>query len=135
MKRRELKKAIKKYAREIKFYKYGLISQLIKFKEKRHIALVNAIPKVKCPQCGSNLVDLEHSDSEYDSYTWLSCHDCGCDFDDLYGYADAIDELYCEPYFDTLQLEVEDMGGNVKYNHEWSLYCEEEIRKMLNSKI
>lgn len=135
MRRRELKKVIKDYANKTKFYKYGLIRQLIKLKEKRHLALVNAIPKIKCPECGSYSIDMEYSDSEYDSYAYLYCDDCDHGFDDIYGYENAIDALYCEPYFDTLLLEVEYLDGKVKPSYEWSLHCEKEIRKMLNSKI
>lgn len=136
MKRRELKKAIKEYANKTKFYRYGLIRQLILLKEKRHIALINAIPKVTCPNCGSNSIELEYSDSEYNSHAWLYCGDCDYDFDDTYGFEEAIGALYCEPYFDSLEVEIDlIMDGNVNHSYKWSLYCEEEIIKMLKYKI
>ena len=139
MKRKDLKKAIKEYSDEVKFYKLGLVRRLVQLKEKRYNYLLSRIPKVVCPHCGSHLVEVTSSDSEYDDDKWLYCTTCGESFDDTFGLIDTMEDLALEPYFDTIQLElsfnfnIEDSiyDNSIKFDSDWQAYCEEAIRSML----
>jgi len=44
-------------------------------------------PYGKCPKCGSNLIDQQHSDSG-DSHTWYHCYECSRWYNEE-GYTDA----------------------------------------------
>lgn len=127
MRRRELKKAISKYAKKVKFYRYGLIAKYLKHLEKEQLRVISSIPKVKCPSCESKNIELEYSDSEYSSYTWLSCNDCGEDFKDTFGYADVIESINCIPWWDAIYNTVY-FDDDINFESiEWQKFCEEEI--------
>ena len=134
MRRKELKKAISKYAKQVKFYRYGLISKYLKYQEKEKLRLINSIPKIKCPSCGNKKIDIEYSDCEYSSEEWLFCDICEEYFDDEVGYIDAVeglnhlcwsDEIAARAYFD----------NDIDFNSlEWKEYCENKIINTLNYK-
>ena len=136
MQRRELQKAIRRYAKEVNFHKYGLIRQLLKLKERRWEYLKTQLKEkeVICPNCCKSIMYIECSDSEYDSSEWLCCDYCGeCldeDDDRAFAYIDVYNKLLCEDYFDSLLSEVV-FSGNVGDGHEWQLYCEKVIRGLL----
>lgn len=132
MRRRELKKAISKYAKENKFYKYGLIAKYLKHFENEKKKLYNSLPKLKCPYCGGNDIELEYSDCEYSDYTWLSCQCCGEDFEDDFGYSDIIKQIECIPYWDSIYNRIS-CDDNIDFKSiEWKEYCEEIILKEIS---
>lgn len=132
MRRKELKKAISKYAKENKFYRYGLISKYLKHLEKEELKLINSIPKVQCPTCGNKKIDIEYSDCEYSSYTWLSCDICGEEFDDEVGYIDVIGEIDCIPWWDSIYNRISSDDSIDFKSLEWEQYCEEIILRKIN---
>ena len=131
MQRRELENDVKEYSRKIKFFKLGIIRQLIELKERREKTLKNAIPEIICPQCGSPKIGIESDDREYHFDSWLYCEDCGEDFDDDCGYIDACNELESEAWFDTLEVIAHFEPERVTGDDIWQKYCEKEISKML----
>lgn len=59
MKRKELKKAVSKYARVTKFYRYGLISKYLKHLEKEEQALKDSLKYMK--RIPRNLNKIEYA--------------------------------------------------------------------------
>ena len=131
MQRKELEKAVEEYSHKIKFFKLGLIRQLIELKARRRKTLENAIPKIICPQCKSPKIGIESDDREYHFDYWLYCENCGVDFDDEYGYIDACNELESEAWFDTLEVIAHFEPERVTGDADWQKHCEKEISKML----
>lgn len=130
MQRRELKKAIKKFSHKTNFYKLGLVRQYLKKQEEEHIKLINAVPKIVCPHCGSKYIDIERSDEDFCDDSWLYCKDCGEEFDDNYNYIDAIENLRFEPWGDNIAIELHFGDKDIK-SKEWQDFCEKEIKKYL----
>lgn len=127
MQRRKLKKEIRKYAKQVKFYKYGLISRYLKHLAKEKERVVNAVPSVICPYCNSKNIFVEYSDIEYSSDKWLSCDKCGEDFEDTYGYIEATEAFECMPWWDSIYNAMQ-FDDDIDFaSVEWQKYCENEI--------
>lgn len=90
MQRRELKKSIIEFSKRTNFYELGIVRRLIKNREKDKIKFKQAIPKIKCPCCGSVEIIIDNIGSEYPTEDFLTCENCECSFDDGYGYIDAV---------------------------------------------
>lgn len=134
MQRKELKKAVSKYAKKVKFYRYGLISKYLKHLKKEELKLINSIPSVKCPFCGSDKIEIEYSDSEYSSDSWLCCKECEENFDDEVGYVDKMKEISCIPWWDNIYNTIS-CDDNINFESiSWKQYCESEIIAELNNK-
>lgn len=112
---------IKEYSKKIRFQDLDLIKKLILKKEERKRIKKEAIPKVICPKCQSDVIEIEYSDDEYSSYHWLSC-ECGEDFEDDYGYFKAIEDLYLEDYFDEIEVYLDLKEGKVKFDENWEKF-------------
>lgn len=132
MRRRELRKAVSKYAKEVKFYRYGLIAKYLKHLKKEELKLLNSIPKVKCPFCNSENIEIEYDDCEYSSESWLYCDDCDECFDDEVGFIDKIDEVRCIPYWDDIYNRIH-CGEYINFESiKWKEYCEKTILKEIS---
>lgn len=135
MQRRELKKSVSKYAKKIKFYKYGLIARYLKHLEKKKLELLKAVPKVKCPHCNSKDIDIELSDSEYSNDNWLVCNNCEEHFGDNYGYYDATEALRCLNWSDSIATKAHFEKDRIDFKSiKWQEFCEKEILDTINSK-
>jgi hypothetical protein len=130
LQRSELRKAIKKFSHEANFYRLGLVRKLIQHRDRREKESINNIPKVLCPNCGGTKISVEHTDSEYYNDTWLHCEECEEDFDDEFGYEDAIQtvELLCWGYLVDIELHFE--NPDIK-SAEWQNRCKELILEEL----
>lgn len=134
MRRKELKKAVSKYAKKVKFYRYGLIAKYLKHLKKEELKLIASIPKVKCPFCGKHDIEIEYSDCEYLVESWLSCNACGESFDDEVGYIEVIEAINCIPWWDGI-YNVISLDDNIDFRGlKWKQYCEYEILTTINSK-
>ncbi|APF21698.1 hypothetical protein [Clostridium butyricum] len=130
MKGKELRKRVKEFSHKTNFYKLGLVRKYIKQQYKEKQALIEAIPKVVCPHCGSKKISIEYDESEYSSYSWLYCEDCEEDFEDTFGFKDAIQELDCLSWGDIISVELHFEEPNIK-SLEWREFCEEQIKLYL----
>lgn len=132
MQRRELKKAIRKFSHRTNFYKLGLIRKLLKHREEEQKELENNIPKVICPNCGSTSIDVENDDREYSNDSWLHCNNCEHDFDDTFGYEDAIQEIECLCWGYAVDVELHFEEPDIK-SLEWQKRCRDLILEELKS--
>lgn len=130
MKRKELKKAIKEYSNKINFYELGLVRKWILWEEKELIKLKNAIPKVKCPYCDSNNVEFEYDEDEYSDYGCFYCECCDSDFEDEFGYEDAITELHAFDYWDSILIELCFENPDTT-TYKWKEFCRKELKRMI----
>lgn len=132
MQRSELKKELKKKSKALNFYKMGLLKKLILKREKEYLQLLEAVPKVSCPECGSRDLTIDYDDRDWVDASWLFCEDCGNDFrHDEYIRAisnledlqwSMIPELYCSL--------IEDWTNS----YEWQKKCEKYILEELERK-
>ncbi|HHD2753274.1 TPA: hypothetical protein ACOTG0_002083 [Clostridium perfringens] len=132
MRRRELKKAIKEYSNKTKFYKLGLVRELIQWKEKEYERLKSNIPDVVCPYCGSKRVEIDCSDDEYSCGRYLSCSDC-CEWiqDHEEEYIKAYDEFDNFNFIDGIEMYMWGTGMKVTPGSEWNDFCEKEIKDII----
>lgn len=132
MRRRELKKAIKEYSNKTKFYKLGLVRQLIQWKEKEYKRLEDNIPKIICPSCGSKRIELDYSDDEYSCERCLTCCDCWeCIEEGKEEYFNAYDELDNFNFIDGIEMYMWGTGMEVTPGSEWNDFCEKEIKAII----
>lgn len=130
MQRKELNKKIKEFSHKINFYKLGLIRKYIKKQYKEERKLINAIPKVICPKCGSHNISVEHDERDYVDDSWLYCNDCDEDFEDTFGYINANNELDALAWCDIIAIELHFEDPDTK-TEQWKTFCETEIKKYL----
>lgn len=130
MKGKELRNKIKKFSHKTNFYKLGLVKKYLKKQEQEKQKLVKAIPKVKCPKCGSSKISIGYDECEYISDSWLDCDDCDEYFKDTFGYIDAVEELKCLSWGDMIAIELHFEEPDIR-TLEWQKFCETEIKKYL----
>jgi hypothetical protein len=130
LQRKELKKAIKRFSNEANFYKLGLVRKYIQHMNEEQNRLNESIPKVTCPRCGGNEIEIDHDESEYSSDSWLCCESCYETFDDTFGFIDAVGEADAYCWSDTIAIELHFEEPDVK-NEEWQKFCKSEILKRL----
>lgn len=130
MNRKELNKAIKEFSHKTNFYEFGLIRQLLKYRESAKIKAIENIPKIKCPYCGSANISIDDDGGEYFSQEFLTCKNCWESFDDENGYIDAIklyDDLSWTYKVETV-LRIEEVDIN---KYEWKIRCKDLILREL----
>lgn len=131
LQRRELKGAIRDYSHKTNFYKLGLVRKFLLKQKKEERELINAVPKVTCPYCGSRKIGIDYSDDEYSSDRWLYCDDCNESFDDDFGYIEAVSAIEYLCWNDSILIRLYFEEPDIK-TEEWKMYCEKEIKKYLD---
>ena len=129
MQRKELRKAIKKFSHQTNFYKLGLVRRYLMKQVEEHNTLVDAIPKVACPKCGSHKISVEDEEIEQSSGYYLYCDTCEETFDDTFGFKDALEEC-CKTWGDGIALTLYFEKPNIK-TEEWKKLCEDKIMRTL----
>lgn len=135
MRRKELKKEIREFSRKTNFYELGLISKLLKYREKEEIRLKKLIPTVKCPYCGSTNISIDNEGGDYSFEDFLTCNDCWESFDDEYGYIDSYREYDCLCWGYGVDVELHFETPNIN-KYEWKQRCRnlilEELKNIKN---
>ena len=130
-KKKPMEDRIKHFEEITNFHDKELIKQYLEKQDKEEQNVINKIPKIKCPHCRSKKIEVDYGESEYDNYTTLYCESCDHDFEDKWGYIDALRELECLDYGDEVMTTIWFLKQDIN-DPKWQNKCKELMIKYLN---
>lgn len=121
-----LNKRAMQYAKSNHYYCIGKIKKYLRLFDRKMNELHSNLGDSVCPECGGKNTYKEYSDSEYDSYAYMSCDDCGNDYDD-YEFINKLEEIESYYYFDGIKMEVWAYDFKPPRDYNWFKKCDEEM--------